>query len=166
MTRINLDTSCGEAMNEANHFTDRDMSDVYVQILQQYLTGDDDKATLVKVLLEKRKNILKFLSTFVTSIKHSNKDLTEQSEDYIIEGPKLAKGLKQNKWDLGEPYCAINAWRQNLDYVIGKEPETYRGNEDQYLNCQNCLKEAYDDLKKLTVAFVEIDAITQMIKQL
>jgi hypothetical protein len=167
MTHITLNTSCGEALNEANHFTDRDMHDIYIQAIENNLTeGDDDKATLVKVLLEKRKNVLKFLSTFTTFIKHSNKDLTEQLEDYIIEGPKLAKGLKQNKWDLGEAYCAINAWRHNLDVVVGKEPETYRGNEEVYLNCQNCLKQAYDDLKKLTVAFVEIDAITQMVKQL
>jgi hypothetical protein len=166
MARILLNTSCGEAMNEANHFTDRDMSDVYVQILQKYLTGDDDKATLVKGLLELRKNILKFLNDFELKVKHSKKDLSEQSEDYIIEGPKLANGLKQNKWDLGEAYVAILAWRQNLDFIVGKEPETYRGNEEVYLNCQNCLKQSYDDLKKLTVAFVEIDAITQMIKQL
>jgi hypothetical protein len=167
MTCISLNTDLGEVLNEANHFTDKDMRDVYVKAIENNLTeGDDDKATLVRVLLEKRKNILEFLNEFELKVKHSNKDLTGEAEDYMIEGKKLAQGLKKNKWDLGEAYVAIEAWRKNLNTVIQKEAKDYKGNEEVYLRCQNCLKHTYDDLKILTVSFVEIDAISQMIKQM
>lgn len=159
MTTIRLNISCGEALNEANHFTDKDMEDVYFPVVKYILSeNDSNKAKIVKVLFEKRKDILQFLSGFEI--------FTKSTKKYIIEGPKLAKGLKKNKWDLGEAYVAIKAWRENLNTVIEIDSDSYDGNEGVYLRTQNILKEAYDNLKILTIAFVEIDAITQMIKQL